>query len=90
MKYTDYNANRIPARITGIYCLKHRIVGKACNNSSKCFQLTAKMDVGYIETNEDNIEIVVKRRNVTIGLGCGCLPKKVRRFHQIMNLPIDL
>ena len=41
MKYTDYNANRIPARITGIYCLKHRIVGKACNNSSKVDFLTA-------------------------------------------------
>ena len=48
------------------------------------------MDVGYVKTNEDNIEIVTKRRNITIGLGCGCLPKRVRRYHQIMNFLIDL
>merc|ERR1712062_368819 len=90
IRYTDHNTNRIPSRITGIYCLSKRIVGKTCNRYSKCVQLTAKMDVGYVETNEDNIEIITKRRNITIGLGCGCLPKRVRRYPQIMNFPIDL
>ena len=44
------------------------------------------MDVGYIEKNEDDVEIVVMRRNITVGLGCGCLEKRIRRYQQTGNI----
>ena len=48
------------------------------------------MDVGYIEKNEDDVEIVVMRRNITVGLGCGCLEKRIRRYQQTGKIAIDL
>ena len=112
IEYVDYNAHRIPTRITGLYCLTQRIIGMSCRHDSKviieiylfiqlssqciwcflqkCFQLTANMDVGYIEKNEDDVEIVVMRRNITVGLGCGCLEKRIRRYQQTGNIAIDL
>lgn len=48
------------------------------------------MDVGYIEKNEDDVEVVVMRRNITVGLGCGCLQKRIQRYQQTGIIDIDL
>ena len=35
IEYVDYNAQRIPSRITGLYCLTRRIIGQSCSRDSK-------------------------------------------------------
>ena len=35
IEYVDYNAHRIPTRITGLYCLTQRIIGMSCRHDSK-------------------------------------------------------
>ena len=47
------------------------------------------MDVGYIEKTA-NVEVVVMRRNITVGLGCGCLQKRIQRYQQTGNFDIQM
>ena len=93
----SFNAQRIPSRMTEMYC---QTVGATCgarhyskvgwiliwilslqNCFLKCYQLTGRLDVGYTKTIEDK-EMVVHRRNVTIGIGCVCKPLKIQRIQQ--------
>ena len=47
----------------------------------QCHQLTGLLDVGYIEKIADQ-EMVVFRRNITVGIGCACEPVHIsRRIH---------
>ena len=41
--------------------------------------MTGLLDVGYTEKFED-LEMVVFRRNITVGIGCLCKPLGIQRF----------
>merc|ERR1711860_193482 len=76
----SFNAQRIPSRMTEMYC---QTVGATCGakHYSKCYQLTGRLDVGYTKKVADK-EMVVHRRNVTVGIGCVCKPLKIQRMQQ--------
>jgi len=63
---------RIPARITEWICNQ---TGTPCGseNKSTCHQLTGLLDVGYTVKIQEE-EMVVYRRNLTVGIGCACKP----------------
>ena len=46
------------------------------------------MDIAYT-ARLDEKDIVVHRRNMTVGVGCGCKAMRIRRFMQIRALHID-
>ena len=46
------------------------------------------MDVAYIKEIGDQ-EVIMNRRNITIGIGCQCKVKRFRRFHQFAPI-IDM
>ena len=40
IKYSDYNPNRIPSTVTGIYCLNNRnTIGRRCSRHSKVYTM---------------------------------------------------
>ena len=54
----------------------------------QCYRITAKMDIAYT-ARLDEKDIVVHRRNMTVGVGCGCKAMRIRRFMQVRALHID-
>ena len=46
------------------------------------------MDVAYSGT-QNNQEVILHRRNMTIGIACGCKAEKVRRFQQAETFHIE-
>ena len=38
IKYVDYNADRIPSRITSLYCITDRIIGQTCDLNAKVLE----------------------------------------------------
>ena len=47
----------------------------------QCHQLTGLLDVGYT-VKIDEEEMVVYRRNLTVGIGCSCKTRTVQRVVQ--------
>merc|ERR1712062_717439 len=76
----SFNEARIPARITEWVCNQ---TGATCGGTttSKCHQLTGLLDVGYT-VKIDEEEMVVYRRNLTVGIGCSCKTRTVQRVVQ--------
>ena len=54
----------------------------------QCYRITAKMDIAYT-ARLDEKDVVVHRRNMTVGVGCGCKAMRIRRFMQVRALHID-
>eukprot|EP00093_Oithona_nana_P000103 00103.XXX_810_1264_1 [CDS] Oithona nana genome sequencing. len=79
-----FNEQRIPSMITEWNCQN---VGASCGSAeafipSKCRQLTGLLDVGYT-SKIGNQELVVNKRNLTVGIGCVCQPMEIKRVQQI-------
>ena len=48
----------------------------------KCRQLYGLLEVGYTIKTVEDLEVVVHKRNLTIGVGCICAPLVAQRFYQ--------
>ena len=54
-------------------------------NLSQCLQVHGLLEVGYTETIESR-EVVVHKRNLTVGIDCICGPRVTQRFYQPDNI----
>ena len=53
--------------------------------SFQCHQLTALMDVAYIGLIQRK-PVVLYRRNMTVGIGCGCKEMQIQRRQQVTGI----
>ena len=53
--------------------------------SFQCHQLTALMDVAYVGLIQSK-PVILHRRNMTVGIGCGCKEMQIQRRQQVTGI----
>ena len=53
--------------------------------SFQCHQLTALMDVAYVGLIQQK-PVILHRRNMTVGIGCGCKEMQIQRRQQLTGI----